>query len=72
MERGARNIAYIDGQNMHLATTTSSAGAWRVDFARFRRFLHERYSVDEAFYFLGYVVDDNDKLYDAIQRAGFI
>lgn len=67
-----RNIAYIDGQNVHLATTEREGDSWRIDFTRFRRFLTERYQVDEAYYFLGYTLDENEKLYDAIQRAGFI
>lgn len=67
-----RNIAYIDGQNAHLATTQREGDPWRIDFTRFRRFLTERYQIDEAYYFLGYTLDENEKLYDSIQRAGFI
>ena len=72
MQSAPKNIAYIDGQNLHLATTTRTNDSWRVDFVRFRRFLAERYQAKEAYCFLGYTVNENEKLYDAIQRAGFI
>lgn len=72
MKLSGKTIAYIDGQNLHLATTTREGDPWRVDFGRFRKFLAERYRIEEAYYFLGYTMDENDKLYEAIQRAGFI
>lgn len=63
------NIALIDGQNLHLGTT--SAG-WKVDFARFRIYLRDKFSVEEAYIFLGFLDDENQKLYRQIQKAGFI
>ena len=72
MKSDKTTIAYIDGQNLHLATTTRVGDPWYVDFVRFRKFLAQRYKVAEAYYFLGYTLDENEKLYDAIQRAGFI
>jgi len=67
-----KTIAYIDGQNIHLATTRHPDSPWRVDLARFRVYLREKYLVEEAYYWLGYVEDGNDALYDEIQKAGFI
>ncbi len=43
------NIAFIDGQNLHLGT--ASAG-WKVDFLRFRVYLRDKFSVEEAYIFL--------------------
>ena len=63
------NIAYIDGQNLYLGTTSSG---WKVDFFKFRRFLKEKYKVSEAYYFLGYLNEDMQELYDDLQKAGFI
>jgi len=63
------NIALIDGQNLHLGTT--SAG-WKVDFARFRIYLRDKFAVEEAYIFLGFLDDENQKLYRQIQKAGFI
>jgi uncharacterized LabA/DUF88 family protein len=68
-----RNIAYIDGQNLHLGTTKVSP-RWQVDLARFRTYLAEKYHVDRAYYYLGYVQEgaNIERLYEAIQATGFI
>ena len=67
------NIAYIDGQNLHMGTTKSEP-VWRVDLARFRVYLQQKYKAEKAFYYLGYVQDTKqaEKLYEEIQTAGFI
>lgn len=46
--------------------------AWEVTLSKFRIYLKENYNVSEAYYFLGYVQDENDELYKEIQKAGFI
>src|SRR5687767_7569346 len=68
-----QNIAYIDGQNLYMGTTKSSP-RWNVDLARFRTYLEQKYQVVRAYYYLGYVQEgaDYEKLYEAIQTAGFI
>jgi len=66
-----RNRAFIDAQNLHLGTT-KSINPWSIDFNKFRLYLSEKYSVDEAYYFLGYVNDSNQDLYLKVQKAGFI
>lgn len=63
------NYAFIDGQNLHLGTIGSG---WRIDHRRFRKYLFDKYGVKEAYYFLGYVTQDEQDLYDNLQRAGFI
>lgn len=63
------NKAFVDGQNLYMNT---KAYGWSVDLARFRVYLHEKYHVDEAYYFLGAVDDTQSDLYVAIQQAGFI
>lgn len=65
------NQAYIDGQNLYLGTTKSK-DPWKVDLARFRVYLQRKYHVDKAYYFLGYIDDNNQDLYEEIQSAGFI
>jgi uncharacterized LabA/DUF88 family protein len=67
----ANNQAFIDGQNLYLGTTQSDE-RWRIDLERFRIYLCEKYHANKAYYFLGAVDDDRDKLYNAIQEAGFI
>lgn len=66
------NIAYIDGQNLHLGTYGADGKGWKVDPAKFRRYLKEKYKVDEAYYFLGYVSEDYQELYTSLQKAGYI
>ncbi len=67
----AKNLAYIDGQNLYMSTTTAQM-PWRIDLARFRVYLEQKYHVERAYYFLGFVQDEQQDLYDEIQEAGFI
>jgi uncharacterized LabA/DUF88 family protein len=63
------NVAFIDGQNLYLGTKESG---WSVDHARFRAYLKEKYNITEAYYFLGFVSENEQDLYDKLQKAGFI
>jgi uncharacterized LabA/DUF88 family protein len=71
MSSELKNICYIDGQNLYMGTTTGEP-AWDVDLARFRQYLSRKYNVEKAFYYLGYVQDNYEYLYEEIQAAGFI
>lgn len=68
-----KNYCYIDGQNLYMGSAKSSP-QWHIDLARFRTYLREKYQVERAYYYLGYVQEgvDYEKLYEAIQAAGFI
>jgi len=46
--------------------------AWKIDLKRFRTYLRENCDVSEAYYFLGYLNENNEDLYNNIQKAGFI
>jgi uncharacterized LabA/DUF88 family protein len=63
------NIAFVDGQNLHLGTKESG---WAIDHVKFRRYLNEKYNVTEAYYYLGYISEDEQDLYNNLQKAGFI
>ena len=63
------NHAFIDGQNLHLGTKENG---WAIDHKKFRIYLADKYSVTEAYYFLGFVSEDEEELYDNLQKAGFI
>ena len=65
------NLAFVDGQNLYLGTNSENP-AWKVDLTKFRQYLTKKYSVQKAYYFLGFVNEDNQELYDTIQEAGFI
>jgi uncharacterized LabA/DUF88 family protein len=52
--------------------TKSCTPSWEIDLVKFRKYLQYKYNVDEAYYFLGYVQNENEELYDKIQKAGYI
>ncbi len=60
--------AFIDSQNVNLAIQSQG---WKLDFARFRRYLTDKYQVAQAFLFIGYVAT-NESLYTFLQKAGYI
>lgn len=62
------NFAFIDSQNLNLGIRELG---WRLDFIRFRRYLKDKYGVQKAFLFIGYIEGNND-LYASLQEAGFI
>jgi uncharacterized LabA/DUF88 family protein len=68
-----KSYCYIDGQNLHLGTA-SAEPSWSIDLYKFRVYLREKYKVEKAFYYLGYVQDGIkiEQLYERIQNAGFI
>jgi uncharacterized LabA/DUF88 family protein len=66
---GELNIAFIDGQNLHLGTTQNG---WKVDHRKFRIYLKDKYSIEEAYYVLGYISEEQQDLYNNLQKAGFI
>ena len=68
MQSKENNFAFIDSQNLNLAIRELG---WRLDFARFRVYLAEKYNVSKAFLFIGYIEGNND-LYKSLQEAGFI
>jgi len=65
------NLSFIDGQNLYMGTDSDNP-KWRVNLKKFRVYLKDKYSISKAFYFLGYVINDNNSLYEEIQDAGFI
>jgi len=63
------NLAFIDGQNLYYST---SENKWSIDYRKLRTYLKDKYNVTEAYYFFGYIDDDQQKLYSNLQKAGFI
>jgi len=64
-----KNIAFIDAQNLHLWTSTEN---WKVDFKRFRIYLKDKFNVDEAYFFLWFLDENQQGMYRNIQKAWFI
>ncbi len=67
-----KNLAFIDGQNLYMNTAKKEIDSWKIDLARFRVYLEKKYNVDKAYYFLGYIQEASQELYEEIQKAGFI
>lgn len=63
-----KNFAFIDSQNLNLAIRDAG---WKLDFARFRIYLKDKYNVVRAYLFLGYI-PKNKNLYEYLQKAGYI
>lgn len=66
------NIAFVDGQNLYMATAKRESEPWKIDLSRLRIYLEQKYGVKNAYYHLGYVKEEYQDLYEDIQKAGFI
>lgn len=63
----ANNYAFIDGQNLHKGVEKLG---WKLDYGRLRVYLREKYSVNEAYLFLGYL-QEQEPLYEYLRACGF-
>ncbi|PID34888.1 MAG: hypothetical protein CR971_00930 [candidate division SR1 bacterium] len=64
-----KNIAFVDGQNLHLGTSSENR---QIDFTRFRVYLERKFKVEKAYYFLGFLDENEEELYTKLQEAGFV
>lgn len=60
-------FAFIDSQNVNVSTQKFG---WKMDWRKFRRWLRERYGVNKAYMFIGYVPEYED-MYDFLHDAGY-
>lgn len=63
------NLAFIDGQNLHLGT---KEGGWAIDHRKLRVYLKDKYHIIEAYYFLGSALPAEQDLYDNLEKSGYI
>ena len=68
MLKKENNYAFIDSQNLNMGIKELG---WNMDWKRFRVYLREKYSVNTAYLFIGYI-EKNAVLYQALQRYGYI
>jgi uncharacterized LabA/DUF88 family protein len=59
--------AFIDSQNLNLSIR---AQGWMLDFKRFRVYLYDKYQIDKAFLFIGYILK-NKNLYEYLKKSGY-
>lgn len=63
-----KNYAFVDAQNLHLGIQNLG---WRLDYKKFRVYLREKYNIETAYLFIGYIPENQD-LYSSLQEAGYI
>ncbi|EKD24404.1 MAG: hypothetical protein ACD_81C00029G0009 [uncultured bacterium] len=71
-QKEKKNYAFVDGQNLFMGTAKRAVDPWTISLARFRVYLEQKYNVVNAYYFLGFVQETNQELYEEIQKAGFV
>ena len=59
--------AFIDSQNLNLGVRSQR---WTLDFARFRVYLKDKYKVNKAFLFIGFI-PKYKKLYSFLEKSGY-
>jgi len=62
------NYAFIDRQNLNLGVRSQK---WILDFRRIRVYLLDKYKVQKAFLFIGYMPENQD-LYTKLQEDGYV
>jgi uncharacterized LabA/DUF88 family protein len=60
--------AFIDSQNLNVSTQKLG---WKMDWSKFRKFLEEKYHVQKAFMFIGYVPEFED-MYQQLHETGYL
>ena len=68
MKTKKNNYVFIDSQNVNLAIRDQG---WVLSFKRFKKYLEDKYSINKAFLFIGYV-NTNQTLYTSLQQSGYI
>jgi len=61
------NYAFIDSQNVNLSIRELG---WILDWKKFRVYLREKYKIQKAYMFLGYMAG-NEGLYKFLRESGY-
>jgi len=61
------SYAFIDGNNLHLTLENLE---WKLDYKKFRIYLKEKYGVSKAYYFIGYL-EENESVYTHLREYGY-
>jgi uncharacterized LabA/DUF88 family protein len=65
--RPQRIYAFIDSQNLNVSVQKYG---WKMNWKKFRQFLGDKYGVNKAFMFIGYVPEHVD-IYEKMHEAGY-
>lgn len=66
--QSANNYAFIDSQNLNLGTQKMG---WKMDWRKFRQYLHDKYGVTQAYMFIGYMAE-NEAMYEQLHELGYL
>jgi len=67
MKLRGNNFAYIDGANLYNGVKDLG---WKLNYARFRIWLKEKYGVSKAYIFIGFI-PEYKKVYEYLEQSGF-
>jgi|SRR5436190_1209875 len=72
-----KTYAFIDSQNLNLGTSKDIVKngrliykGWKLDFKKFRKYLSDKFRVDKAILFIGYI-KQNESLYKKLKSCGY-
>jgi len=68
MNKKENNYAFIDSQNLNLGIKDLG---WTLDFRKFRIYLKDKYRVEKAYLFLGYIAK-YQHLYNELSSYGYV
>lgn len=70
-------FTFIDSQNLNLGLKKDIYrgkrkvySGWQLDFAKFRRYLTDKFRVSKAFLFIGFI-PDNIEMYNQLRQYGY-
>ena len=64
----ANVYAFIDSQNLNLGTQRMG---WKLDWRKFRQYLHDQFGVTQAYMFIGYL-SENESMYEYMHELGYL
>ena len=66
------NVAYIDNQNLYMATAKNETEPWDVDMRKFRVYLRDKFKVEVANLYMGIFEPEYRKLYETFYNMGYV
>lgn len=74
-EKNKKIYAFIDSNNLYQGILTDipkvKYKGWKLNFKKLRIYLENKYNVEKAFLFIGYV-KGNEQMYSQLQKDGYI
>ena len=65
------NVAYIDNQNLFMATSCHETSPWNVDMRKLRVYLRDKFKIEMASLYMGVFEEEYRRLYQAFRDMGY-